>query len=92
MANQVPVNIARERNKILRDLAASKKQNFMRSFVGKRVPAITLSAVHARPEGAVTEALTDNYQKLYLKGSHQANRWITAHVDRVEDGAFLATS
>ena len=35
MANQVPVHVARERNRVLRDLAAEKKLRFMRGFVGK---------------------------------------------------------
>ncbi len=36
MPNQVPIHIARERNKILRDLAAEKKQAFMRTFHRKK--------------------------------------------------------
>jgi len=35
-----------------------------------------------------TEALTDNYQKLFLKGRHVPNRWITARVEAVEGGAL----
>ena len=42
MSNQVSVHIARQRNKILRDLAAEKKLAFMRSFIGKEIQAITL--------------------------------------------------
>jgi threonylcarbamoyladenosine tRNA methylthiotransferase MtaB len=44
MRNQVPVSVARERNRILRDLAVDKKLRFMRSFVGKTVGAITLQS------------------------------------------------
>src|SRR4029077_5262925 len=40
MPNQVPVNIARTRNKILRDLASDKKLAFMRSFLGQELDAI----------------------------------------------------
>jgi threonylcarbamoyladenosine tRNA methylthiotransferase MtaB len=90
MPNQLPAHIARERNKILRDLAASKKLAFMESFVGKSLDAITLNEVHTGPDGEFTEALTDNYQKLYLQGHRAANRWITAHIVGVADGAFLA--
>ncbi|MGA2020233.1 MAG: tRNA (N(6)-L-threonylcarbamoyladenosine(37)-C(2))-methylthiotransferase MtaB [Candidatus Sulfotelmatobacter sp.] len=92
MPNQVPVHVARERNEILRDLAASKKQTFMQSFVGMRLDAITLSAVHARADSDFTEALTDNYQKLYLKGRHEANQWISAHIGQVEDGALMGNA
>jgi threonylcarbamoyladenosine tRNA methylthiotransferase MtaB len=87
--NQVPVQVARERNKILRELAALKKQTFMQSFIGKRVDAITLSAVQNGPDGDLTEALTDNYQKLFLKGRHLANRWITSQIEGVVEGAFV---
>jgi threonylcarbamoyladenosine tRNA methylthiotransferase MtaB len=92
MPNQVPTHIARERNKILRDLAAAKKQTFMRSFIGKQLSAITLSTSSDGPDGEFTEGLTDNYQQLYLKGRHAPNRWITAHIEGVESGAFLGSA
>jgi threonylcarbamoyladenosine tRNA methylthiotransferase MtaB len=91
LPGQVPVHVARERNKILRDLATAKKQTFMRSFIGKRLPAITLSASHESPDGESTEGLTDNYQQLYVKGRHAPNLWITVHIEGVESGAFLAS-
>ena len=83
---QVPVQIARERNRILRELAAQKKLAFMRSFVGTTVDAITLNVF----DGHSTEALTDNYLKLRLDGGHEANQWLKAHVERVEAGALVA--
>ncbi len=91
MPDQVPVQVARERNKILRDLAAKKRLAFMRSFLGKELEAITLNVVHAGSDGEFTEALTDNFQKLYLKGRREANRWITASVEGAEDGALVGT-
>jgi len=147
MPDQVPVHVARERNKILRDLAVEKKQAFLRSFLGKPLDAITLGscdadscgagtpfgklragsareplgthtpnpdlrtlgsshACHSEPlaaprqrgesergisEPAFTEALTDNYQKLYLKGRHTPNRWITVQVEEVEEGALVGS-
>jgi len=87
MPDQVPVHIARERSRVLRDLAAEKKLAFMRSFVGKRVEAITLHV--AGDDGDFTEALTDNYLKLRLPGRHKANRWMSARVDDVSDGAMV---
>ena len=91
MSNQVPVHVARERNQILRDLATSKKQTFMQSFIGKPLEAITLSATKKGPDRDFTEALTDNYQKLFLKGRHEANRWIRADIEAVEDGALMGS-
>jgi threonylcarbamoyladenosine tRNA methylthiotransferase MtaB len=97
MPNQVPVRVARERNRILRDLGAEKKLAFMNSFIGKQLDAITLSAVsngpvNNGPDGSLTEALTDNYQKLYLKGHHEPNRWISAHIEQISDGALVGSA
>ena len=91
MPDQVPVQVARERNKILRDLAAEKRLAFMQSFIGKPLDAITLSVINSGPDGEFTEALTHNYQKLYLKGRHEPNRWITAHIEGAEDGVLLGS-
>jgi threonylcarbamoyladenosine tRNA methylthiotransferase MtaB len=92
MGNQVPAHVARERNRILRELAAEKKLAFMRSFVGGEVEAITLNVVGNDDDGEFTEALTDNYLKLRLRGRHEANRWIGARVENVVDGALVGTS
>ena len=89
MANQVPVNVARERNRILRELAAEKKLAFMRSFIGHAVDAITLNVIGNDATGEFTEALTDNYLKLRLRGRHQPNRWMDAGVEDVVDGALV---
>src|SRR5260370_7539049 len=56
MPNQVPVHHARERNRILRELAAVKKLAFMRSFIGKTIAAITLGK--ASSEKASNEQTT----------------------------------
>ena len=90
LPHQVPVHVARERNHVLRDLAAGKKLAFMRSFVRTSLPAITLNLVHSRPGGDFTEALTDNYLKLYLKGRQPPNRWIVAPIHAAEDGALVS--
>ncbi len=87
MREQVPVQVARERNRILRELAARKKLAFMQSFVGKTVEAITLNVC----DGRSTEALTDNYLKLLLQGQHQPNQWMKARVEQVADSTLIAT-
>jgi threonylcarbamoyladenosine tRNA methylthiotransferase MtaB len=89
MPNQVPVHQARERNRILRELAAEKKLAFMRGFIGKEVEAITLNVIGNDESGQFTEALTDNYLKLHLGGRHEANRWISAYVEAVMTGALV---
>ena len=89
MRNQVPVHEARERNRILRELAAEKKLAFMRGFVGKELDAITLNVVGSDAGGEFTEALTDNYLKLRLRGRHEANQWLGARIGYVADGALV---
>jgi threonylcarbamoyladenosine tRNA methylthiotransferase MtaB len=91
MRNQVPVQIARERNRILRELAAQKKLAFMRSFVGKLVEAITLNVIGSDDDGEFTEALTDNYLKLRLRGCHEANSWHVVNVDNVMAGSLTGS-
>jgi len=81
MPGQVPVNLRRERSRILRELAAEKKQAFMRGFLGERLEAITLSVVAEDPQGPWTRALTDNYLKLRLRGRHGSNQWLHARID-----------
>ena len=87
MAEQVPVQVARERNRVLRDLIAQKRRVFMESFVGRDVEAITLT--HFR--NGLTEALTDNYLKLRLRGQHESNHLIGSSIDCVEDDALIGT-
>jgi threonylcarbamoyladenosine tRNA methylthiotransferase MtaB len=90
MPNQIPVHIARERNRILRELAAEKKLAFMRSFIGRELLAITLNVSGEDTSGCWTEALTDNYLKMRLRGRHEANRWLTVEVGSIEDGVLVA--
>jgi threonylcarbamoyladenosine tRNA methylthiotransferase MtaB len=92
MGKQVPVHIARERNRILRALVAEKKLAFMNGFVGKPVELITLNVSGGDREGTYTEGLTDNYLSVRLEGNHPPNRWLPARVERVLDGALLATA
>ncbi|MEY2393975.1 MAG: threonylcarbamoyladenosine tRNA methylthiotransferase MtaB, partial [Acidobacteriaceae bacterium] len=85
-------HISRARNKILRDLAAEKKRVFMQSLIGKPLPAITLNVLHRSAESEFTEALTDNYQKLYLKQRYDPNQWIMAHVEHIDGEALVGAT
>jgi threonylcarbamoyladenosine tRNA methylthiotransferase MtaB len=77
---QVPVALARERNRVLREIASTKKAAFMQSLIGTTVEAITLQTGDAD----FTEALTDNYLKTKIAGDIEANRWIQLHVQATE--------
>ncbi len=83
---QVPVAVARERNRVLRELASRKRAAFMQSLVGTVVEAITLQSGGAD----FTEALTDNYLKLRISGHHEANRWMDMKVEGASGEMLLA--
>jgi len=82
---QVPVAVAKERNRILREIASAKKRAFMQSLVGQDLEAITLQT------GGVdfTEALTDNYLKARVERRLEGNRWLRLSIKRAEQGALV---
>ena len=63
-AEQVPMEVRKHRNKVLRDLAADKNLEFRRSFVGKTVSVVTLDR----------GALSSNFIKIELVRPPTANR------------------
>lgn len=85
MPDQVPVHIARERNRILRELAAEKNLAFRRKFVGKTLEVITLQTCGNES----TEALSDNYLKVHVAGCHAANQVMTVGVFAVSVDGVL---
>lgn len=82
---QVPVAIARDRNRILRETASKKRAAFMRSLLGTVVEAITLRSAS---DSNFTEALTENYLKVKISGHHEANRWMDVNAVGV-GGEFI---
>jgi threonylcarbamoyladenosine tRNA methylthiotransferase MtaB len=58
MPNQVPIPVRKERNRILRELAAAKNRTFRASFIGRRLSVVTLEQECA--------ALSSNYLKVEL--------------------------
>ncbi|MCX6616950.1 MAG: tRNA (N(6)-L-threonylcarbamoyladenosine(37)-C(2))-methylthiotransferase MtaB [Acidobacteria bacterium] len=78
MPGQVNGRLARERNRLLRELAARKNLEFRRRQVGRRLSVITLQ------DGA---ALSDNYLKVKLAAPAEPNRIMDVLVTGVcEDG------
>ena len=94
MPHQVSPRIVRERHRILCDLAAAKHHAFMLRFIGTSLDAITLHSpavgdpAFAETDAGFTEALTDNYLKLRLKGRHAPNRWLRVHIESVGEGSL----
>ncbi|HYL73345.1 MAG TPA: tRNA (N(6)-L-threonylcarbamoyladenosine(37)-C(2))-methylthiotransferase MtaB [Bryobacteraceae bacterium] len=69
-ADQVPMEVRKDRNRILRDLAAQKNLDFRRSMIGKTLSVVTLT------EGA----LSDNFLKVELAQPRAANQLIEVNV------------
>jgi len=66
MADQVPMPVRKERNRVLRELAAAKNLAFRRQFVGRTLSVVTLN------ESA--DALSDNYLKVQLARPTEPNQ------------------
>ena len=88
LPQQVPVEVARARSRVLRALAAEKNLAFRQSFVGGELKVITLSS----GDSEATEALTDNYLKLRLAGKHAPNQWLRARIAAVTDDGLRGTA
>jgi threonylcarbamoyladenosine tRNA methylthiotransferase MtaB len=65
-ADQVPTEVRKHRTHVLRDLAQRKNLEFRRSMIGRTVSAVTIE------DGRI--ALSDNYLKIALARSREANR------------------
>lgn len=76
-ANPVPMHVRRARNRILRELAASKNLEFRSRFVGQRLPVVTLDQPGA--------ALSDNYLKVELDSARTPNRLMEVEIGAVTD-------
>lgn len=88
MRDHVPVHIARERNRILRELATEKGRAFRREFLGQTLEAITLRT----DDSDSTDALSDNYQKIRIAGRHRANAWMKVVVEGIGDEVLMAVA
>lgn len=69
-ANQVPVPVRKERNRVLRELSAAKNKEFRERMIGRRLSAVTLDR----------EALSDNYLKIALNRPRPANELIEVEI------------
>jgi threonylcarbamoyladenosine tRNA methylthiotransferase MtaB len=85
---QVPMPVRRERNRILRELAAAKNLAFRRSMAGRALSVVTLHEAGA--------ALSGNYLKVKLAREREPNRLVEVNICGVagdgvaEAGAELA--
>jgi threonylcarbamoyladenosine tRNA methylthiotransferase MtaB len=71
-ARQVPVAVRKERNRVLRELAARKNLEFRTGMVGRTLSAVTLD------DGLM--ALTENYLKIELASPREPNRIVDLRI------------
>jgi threonylcarbamoyladenosine tRNA methylthiotransferase MtaB len=76
----VPMPVRKERNRILRELAAAKNLAFRRRMVGR-----TLSAVTLNDPGA---ALSDNFLRISLNRECEPNRIVDVSVCGITDAGI----
>jgi threonylcarbamoyladenosine tRNA methylthiotransferase MtaB len=69
-ADQVPMEVRKERNRILRELGARKNLEFRRSMIGRTLSVVTLA------EGA----LSDNFLKVELASRRAANQMLDVKI------------
>lgn len=69
-AGQVPMEVRKERNRVLRELGARKNLEFRRSMIGRALSVVTLS------EGA----LSDNFLKVELARPRPANQIVEVKI------------
>ena len=84
MPEQVRGDVTRERNRILRELAARKKRVFQEQFIGRELETITLTNI----ENGRTEGLTDNFQKVWIERQWDANRVVQVSIDGIHGEAM----
>ena len=72
MPGQVPLRVRKQRNRILRELAARKNLEFRRQMLGRSLSVVTLE----RP----LAALSDNYLRVKLARPRQPNRIVEVQI------------
>ncbi len=77
-ADQVPMEVRRERNRILRELAAKKNLEFRRRMLGRTLSVVTLT------EGA----LSDNFLKVELATPRATNQLVDVKIGSVTSGGL----
>jgi len=83
-ANQVPVPVRKERNRILRQLAAAKNLEFRRAMVGKKLRVVTLN-----PPGA---AISANYLNVELARPEPPNQMVEVEIGAVTENGLREVS
>ena len=73
MPDQVPVQVRKGRNRVLRELAAEKNLEFRKRFVGGKLSVVTLSSER--------RALSHNYIQVELARPYPENELVEVELD-----------
>ena len=83
MPQQVPMPIRKERNRILRELAARKNLEFRRRLIGSKLSVVTLEEPRT--------ALSDNYLKVELAVLRPPNQLIDVEIAQASETGLRET-
>jgi threonylcarbamoyladenosine tRNA methylthiotransferase MtaB len=84
-SERVPIPVRKERNRVLRELAAAKNRAFRQSMVGRNLSAVTLHEAGA--------ALSENYVKIEMTQYREPNQIVELDIGGVtESGLREVTS
>jgi len=78
--HQVPIPVRKERNRVLRELAAAKNLDFRRRMIGKKLSVVTLEEPLA--------ALSGNYLKVVMCRPRAAQQLLDLEIGGVSGGAL----
>ena len=84
IANPVPVELRRERNRVLQEVSARKNRDFRRSLVGKRFSGVTISDL-----GVV---ITTNYVRVELQQPRPRREWMEVELGAVSERGMREAS
>ena len=80
----VPMDVRRERNRVLQELSARKNRDFRKSLIGKRFSGVTISDL-----GVV---LTTNYVRVELQQPRPRREWMEVELGSVSERGMREAS
>jgi len=84
LSNAVPMEVRRERNRILQEVSTRKNLEFRRSLVGKKFSAVTISDLGV--------AITSNYVRVELQQARPKSQWLEVELGAVSERGMREAS
>jgi threonylcarbamoyladenosine tRNA methylthiotransferase MtaB len=89
LTDKVPLGVIKRRARELRALGESKSSAFRKSQLGRALRVLTLRSSENETSDT-TPALSSNYMKVRVRGSHARNQWLDVHATKVEGNCLFA--